>query len=359
MALIDKMRVLRDNIRFDIYKLMYDYKNPLTQKDFNFNKIKHIVISKVDGKLGDTEVLSPFFLSIKKNCPHIKISVITLENLKDVYKDCIKVYNTVVSPQKRPNYEQVKEFCKDIKKVGPCDLLICLDEKIRPREFYLFKELKPSFIAGVNTSLKCMNVHIEINPQEHMSHALNSLLLKGGINDIETSYVPFIKDDLVKKYKDLFKDSKVVGFTPYGAGGARKLSLQTQIAMLNYIKEHSSYNVALLLPPKEDELRLKLEEILEIRCVKLPQMMDVIELGSIIASLDAMISVDTGNLHLCCAFDMPLFSMHPSKAYIKIWGPPHDKVDAVKFYKDNTDITDFKYCDLKDSFESFVNKYLV
>ena len=342
-----------------IYKLRYDYKSPFNEGDFNFDNIKHIVISKVDGKLGDTEVLSPFFKTLQKAFPNILISVITLDNLKAIYEDCIKVSNTIISPKKRPNKAQVQSFCKDIKKLGPCDLLICLDEKIRPREFYLFNELKPSFIAGVNTSLKCMNVKIEINPQEHMSHALNSLLLKGGIKDIETSYVPFIKDDLVKKYKELFKDLKVVGFAPYGAGSVRQLSLNTQKDMLSYIKDHTDYKVVLMLPPDKISDKHILEKFLGSREQHIEDKITVLELGSIIGAVDAMISVDTANLHLACAFDSPLYALHPSLQNATVWGPINNKKNCIKFYKEGKDISTLLYNDLKDSFESFVNKYLV
>ena len=218
MSFVDKMRVIRDNIRFNIYKLRYDYKSPFNEGDFNFDNIKHIVISKVDGKLGDTEVLSPFFKTLQKAFPNILISVITLDNLKAVYEDCIKVSNTIISPKKRPNKAQVQSFCKDIKKLGSCDLLIFLDEKVRPREFYLINELKPKFIAGTNSKLNCINIKININPQDHMSQSLNSILTKGGISDIFTSYIPFCNDSIVQEYKEQYKNTKVIGFTPYGGG---------------------------------------------------------------------------------------------------------------------------------------------
>ena len=99
MAFIDDLRVYRDKLRFRIYKALYDYKAVKSGNDFNFSSIQHIVISKIDGKLGDTQVMTPFFANIKKHYPHIKITVITVANLAEIYDKCIKVDKVIVSPK--------------------------------------------------------------------------------------------------------------------------------------------------------------------------------------------------------------------------------------------------------------------
>lgn len=358
MAFIDDLRVYRDKLRFRIYKALYDYKAVKSGNDFNFSSIQHIVISKIDGKLGDTQVMTPFFANIKKHYPHIKITVITVANLAEIYDKCIKVDKVIVSPKKKPAKEQVQKMCQEILQIAPCDLLMLLDVKLRPREFYFINALKPPFIAGTADHLDCMNLHIEKEPVEHMSHYLNSFLQQGGLKleSIEQDYIPFNDPALSLQYKERFSGAKTIGFTPYGSGSARKLKYKTQLAMLTYIKEHTDYNVVLLLPPDETKLKHLLEGFLGDRQFKVPDLMTVRELCSVISSLDCMVSVDTANVHLSNAFDIGLFALYSDPVIINIWGPHPDKTNCVSVNK-NKLIAHLDYADIKEDFEAFIDSY--
>ncbi|SPT68638.1 lipopolysaccharide core biosynthesis protein [Anaerobiospirillum thomasii] len=357
MAFIDDLRVYRDKLRFRIYKALYDYKAVKSGNDFNFSSIQHIVISKIDGKLGDTQVMTPFFANIKKHYPHIKISVITLANVKDIYEQCIGVDTTLIAPQKRPSKAQVLAMAEKIGVNGKCDLFIFLDEVVRPREFYMLHYLKPDYVAATAKGLDCVNIPISIDYSRHMSQALNSLLSLGGIKDIDDSYISFASDLLISKYREVFKGSKVIGFTPYGAMSCKNITQKMQEQMLDYILEHTDYKIVMLLAPSAVNYKHKIETKLGDRCIALPDHITVIELSSVIACLDALVSVDTANVHIAGAFDIPLFSLHPSKANITLWGPHHAMTHSVKFSKEGVYISDLCYADIKEDFEAFIDRY--
>ena len=58
MALKQKFFYYRDLIRFNWARSKFHYEPQGKADDFAWSKIKHLVVLKVDGKLGDTEVNS-------------------------------------------------------------------------------------------------------------------------------------------------------------------------------------------------------------------------------------------------------------------------------------------------------------
>lgn len=113
----------------------------------------------------------------------------------------------------------------------------------------------------------------------------------------------------------------------------------------------------MLLAPSAVNYKHKIETKLGDRCITLPDHITVIELSSVIACLDALVSVDTANVHIAGAFDIPLFSLHPSKANITLWGPHHAMTHSVKFSKEGIYISDLCYADIKEDFEAFIDSY--
>ena len=69
--MLKKLRLFKDKLRFAKNKFLYDFKASAELSSFNFESIKHIVVSKMDGKLGDSQVITPIFTQIRQHFPSI------------------------------------------------------------------------------------------------------------------------------------------------------------------------------------------------------------------------------------------------------------------------------------------------
>lgn len=63
---------IKKKMRTVFYNLRYDFINPAAFNELNFAKLEKAIISKIDSKLCDTNVISPLLVILKKRCSDIK-----------------------------------------------------------------------------------------------------------------------------------------------------------------------------------------------------------------------------------------------------------------------------------------------
>lgn len=348
--------MVRDALRFALYRCQYDFDNAAAPKYFDINSMRRIVICKIDGKLGDTEVISPFFRALKAVCPQVKLTVLTSAVLAPLYRDFLGADEVYVTP-KRPD----KAFLNDLSaKIGCCDLLITLEAVFRFHDFYLLSMLRPPLIAGVNGQVSSINLRLnELVPDGHITDYFSYLLLRGGIKSFERDYVSF-KDPASMAKAHAFCCPGQIMFAPWGASVHKHLSDQAVVETAKLILTLTAAPLCLMVPPDGVYLRKLLKEALPealaVRMVDVPPQLNISELAAVCAFSAAAVSVDTAIVHLVCAENRPLFALyngnHPELT--RLWAPLPGKQDAAVFSLNSKMIDELKSADFAEPLKRFL-----
>ena len=351
---------LRDNVRFSYNKWRYDFKACALLNDFSFNKIKHIVVSKMDGKLGDSQVITPFFTEINKYFPEIKFSVLCSANVAPIYKQCLNITNTIVLP-KKPQKDDLIKAVDAINNYGKCDLLVTTEPNFRARDFILEHLLKPTYTAGFEGRAACVNINLlQRNYGKHISNYFKDLLILGGISNPDMSYLPLITQESYVKLNSLLENKSIYGLAPYGASKHRKLSDKTIIDTLDYCLSLNENNYVCVLTVKEDRAILeKISPKYGQRLIVLPLDLNSLDLAFVISKLKVLISVDTANVHLACASKTPLFALYSGldSDGIKRWGPFPLFQKARTFFIPQKLIESLTFDDFKQDLAKFLQTF--
>lgn len=302
MGLKQAYFALRDQIRFAWAQYQYSYEPQGQVEHFNWDNMKHIVVLKLDGKLGDTQVMTHFYRNLKNLAHKPTLTVVCPENLASVYYDVLGFDQVLVSSRK-PKAQEIKNLCQQIIAAsqgagnnGKIDLVLSTEPNYRPRDFIFNYLLKPDFIVGCDPKVKSINLFL-YHPTTYnhpVSQAFCNLMEKGHLAySTPVSYTPlFTKDSLsqalaylrpkastnssavapeglVPSYgagpsqgsgsaqgSDLGPVAKssrfddgffVFGLNPLGASKARRMSVATSVALANAVLQSASNTKVLLM----------------------------------------------------------------------------------------------------------------
>lgn len=344
-------------MRKKIASFLWDYTNSSNLQDFNFNKIRKIVLWKPDGKLGDTQIISGFINELKTHFPHICIYVICNKNISSIYKNIFKVITIEV--KKRPSFSQIKEISKEINKQGSCDLLLSMEASLRPRDIFIANQLKPKFYTAMCSDAKCINIDLQkLFGITHISEYFANLLKLGKCPISSFSYIPFEskENEFAKKF---IGSKKIIGIAPWGAAKQRRIKDDVIINLAQYISTSSDYYVVILIPQEGFFINFSLQKIepLSKKLIVLPESYSVIHLSGVIANLSGLISVDTANVHIANAYKIPLFGIYSGHDLnnIKQWSPNPQNKESSVFYKKDKYINELSFEELKTSIDDFLN----
>lgn len=169
MALKHVWTKLRDTLRFKWAKSKFDFVPSGVLDKFSFESCHHIVVLKLDGKLGDTQVMTHFYAALRAHVPHITLSVVCSPNLAPIYQDILG-FDQVLAASRKPKAKEIKELCAKIKAITPVsavgsiagkiDLVVTTEPNFRPRDFIFNYELAPRYVAGCETKVDSVNLLI-------------------------------------------------------------------------------------------------------------------------------------------------------------------------------------------------------
>lgn len=355
--MIKELRRFKDLLRFTKNRLLYDFSAPAALESFNFAAIKHIVVSKMDGKLGDSQVITPFFTQIKKHYPDIKFSVLCSNGIAEIYSACLKVDQTVILPAK-PQKAAIKKAVKEVTALGKCDLIVTTEPHFRARDFMLENFLKPQFTAGFENNAACVNINLlKRNYGKHISEYFKDLLVLGGITDPDMHYLPLITEASADKLSSYFDHKKVYGIAPYGASKHRRLDDNTITAICDcFCKFDENACLCPLVAPQDRAVIEMLSARYGNKIVTLPASLSATDLAYAVSRLKFLVSVDTANVHLASATSTPLFALYSGTDPDGIvrWGPApwHNKAQA--FHKEGVLIENLHFDDFKTELYTFM-----
>lgn len=324
MALKQKFFYYRDLIRFNWARSKFHYEPQGKADDFAWSKIKHLVVLKVDGKLGDTEVMSHFYRNVL-DLPHKpKLTVVCPENLVPIYRDVLKV-SAVYPIGRKPKQLEIEAVCANIIAAdGKVDLVLSTEPNYRPRDFIFNYCLKPDYIAGCDPRLKEINLFL-FHPQKYdqpIALAFAAFLQRGGVEPSPIAYVPFITPESsahVRANLELPEHDRYIGINPCGASERRRLT-PPMVATITHmiLAAHPESRVLLLVARSEQEyldavlkqLSEEEQKLVGSRIRLLPEQCSVIDYCTYIDNLRGLITIDTAAVHLACASDVPQLSFY-------------------------------------------------
>lgn len=346
-------------IRFLLAKNKYDFsQSSPAVNSFDFSKLDYLIIVKWDGKLGDTQVVSGFLKILKEKLPSLNVIVICPKAVKSLYQNYCKSSQVIESP-KRPNTKTIKKIIADIGDLGQNGLLVSTEVFCRPRDLQLFCAFKPKFIAGFDDRLKSININlIKRNPNSHLVQYFNDLLNLGQLSDFDYSYVKFFKESHLEKLSSLFADnSEYIGLVPYGAAKSKRLSNDVIMQIYAHLIKNTEFKIVPFIMNKEVNARSELLcRMNPHRTVFLPEM-NVEELAAATSKLRALISVDTANIHLATACNIPVLGFYndnPPEVIRWSPGPCANKQSNYLAVK-GKNINELNYNDIREKLISFVS----
>ena len=341
---------LRDKTRFMWARSKFGYIPNGDVAKFDFNELEHVVILKLDGKLGDTQVMTHFYSQLRSltNAAGRKLflSAVCPKNLKHIYKDILG-FDCVIESSRKPKEKEIELICAQIIQAAvdagysdKIDLVLSTEPNYRPRDFIFNHCLKPKYVAGCDKRLS----------DNLVARAASQAALSGGIDEqvarkaTEISFLLYDVDAYDKRvsqafcefmqlgklepslvsYKPLFteeelehaqnylacdKDTILVGVNPSAASQSKLFTPEVTAAILSHIISSSDKTRALLLCHRGmsdyiDKVIASLGEYKDLigtRIVLMPKESTACDLAALIHCSNAQIGVDTATVHLACS----------------------------------------------------------
>ena len=358
----DLFFALRDRVRFIWARNKFTFMPFGKVEDFDLKQMRHIVILKVDGKLGDTQVMTHFYQTLREQIPDLTLSVVCPPSLAPIYADILG-FDQVITSSKKPRKTEIEYICQKL--TGPesacqyVDLVVTTEPHFKPRDFIFNYNLRPRYVAGCEPLLKGHEINLFLfdpnSDQRHISTCFTDFMTQGKLDFKPVHYVPLYEPATLSEIKAKF-DCPVIGINPCGAAANRYLTVGMVSTLIKRIAElYAGKRITVLLmcplgqqsfveqvKAQVGDLALGKESAVEsdvslerveqvvaddsssarakaataasaaaaaapkghLELQTLPEV-DVERYAAYIGALSALITVDTAAVHLACASDVP------------------------------------------------------
>ena len=350
---------LRDRVLL-VYNLRrWRFKPDGVVKDFAFAHLRHLVIAKMDGKLGDSQVITPFIRNLRRACPQLAVTVICTPNIAPIYQDILGLQTVEVPKKAQPH--QVEEALKGAQTLFavPCDALLTTEPNFRSRDLYLNYLLKPAYLIGIEERSGTVNLNLKARSLgKHITQYFADLLAAGGIPESvqDPSYIPLYTSKEQSKAVGVIC-KPCLGIAPFGASSHRRLSDAALQELMEFIAERTTFNAALLFKPS-GQLKQHAEDLLGERLLALPEKTTVLEYAALIGQCSVILSVDSAAVHLANGSRVPAFCLYGGldPDGIKRWGPAPFASECTAFSKQGSAIDELSFADFKPAFFDFLQR---
>ncbi len=341
---------LRDKTRFMWARSKFGYIPNGDVAKFDFNELEHVVILKLDGKLGDTQVMTHFYSQLRSLTNDagrkLFLSAVCPKNLKHIYKDILG-FDCVIESSRKPKEKEIELICSQIIQAAvdagysdKIDLVLSTEPNYRPRDFIFNHCLKPKYVAGCDkrlsdnlvaraasqaalsggideqVALKATEISFLLYDvdayDKRVSQAFCEFMQLGKLEPSLVSYKPlFTEEELehAQNYLACDKDTILVGVNPSAASQSKLFTPEVTAAILSHIISSSDKTRALLLCHRGmsdyiDKVIASLGEYKDLigtRIVLMPKESTACDLAALIHCSDVQIGVDTATVHLACS----------------------------------------------------------
>lgn len=311
----------KDKIRFFIARLLMDHKSlgkvtlPVVAKS--------VLFVRMDGKLGDTVVSSFVYRELKAKFPDMRIGVLTLPNIGDMYRNN-QYIDDVYCLKKRPSFNMVREFCK---KIITYEVVVYPVRWLKPRDIYLLRKLDPSIVVSKEERLNMVDVLINKgNKDVHESSVFKEILGIFGVYDYDPAYFIRWNDDAemdVLKFVSKIGQNYIV-LNPYGNSKSKKIpSEKTKEVIFELHKKCPKYVIVIIAAPTDFKDAKQVVDSISMRYLVMMDDADSIDHAiSLISHAKLLVSVDTGTVHIATATKTPTVAIYRNdKASYDRWHP--------------------------------------
>ena len=191
----------RDQVRFSWARHRFAFIPSGVPDDFDFARLEHMVVLKLDGKLGDTQAMTHFYANVQRHCPNLHLSVVCPDNLVPVYRDVLH-FDTVLPSSRKPKAAEIKSICARLtSSAPPVDLVVSTEGCYRPRDFIFNYELKPRFVAGCDARLQGKEINLFLfdpdSDRRHITQCFCDFMARGHLAYEPVSYVPLYTPEIL------------------------------------------------------------------------------------------------------------------------------------------------------------------
>ena len=355
MSLGKKIRTLRDGVRFSLNQWRYGYKPVSCAEDFAWVNLRHLVIAKMDGKLGDTQVITPFIATLQEHCPQLQFSVVAATNVASLYADILGLHTITVPVKADPAAVQKAISSDTLLSRLPCDALLTTEPNFRARDLCLNKLLHPRYIIGIEERSGAVNLNLKTHSLgKHITQYFADLLVLGGINTKFECYTPLFTAQ-EQEWAVKIINAPAIGIAPYGASRHRRLSDDLLVQLVDFLTTHTAFKLALLFDVASS-LQARLQAFDSECFIYKPQATSASQYAALIATCTGIISVDSAAVHLSNAARVPAFCLYAGldPDGIKRWGPAPFATECVSMALPGKRIDELSFSDIKAELFAFL-----
>lgn len=306
-----KCKILK-KIHHKIKTLFYTQSNNIFGIKKNMNSKKDVFIIINTAFFGDILLCNSLSQNIKICYPNSKVVFITGKNFADA-----AIYQKDV--------DEVYIYDKNNLHKGIFGMFKFLEE-------FPYRNVNAIFLPYSSYSKYILSLLIgakkivtEIKENKHLKNQHKHTLLLSKVTDKEIKNLPIkyeTNGELPQKLEKYFKkDTKYIAFCPISKRIEKDIPINTAKELINLVNDKINYKIIFCgAGQKAQEYSDELEK-LGCNFIDLTNQTTIPELASVIKNCIALISVDTGTMHLGCALDVPTAVVFYEDEKIQAWGP--------------------------------------
>lgn len=248
-----QMYQLRDAGRRILGRWLFD--RPLrTESACQLPQCRRILLVRWDAKMGDAIVSSFLFRELRKANPDLSIEVITTDAMAALFQEQWHP-DRLYRCSKRAGYKELAQLAAEI---GSVDLVVHFSKRFKMKDLYFIRRLAPQHLAGLDDELACVDIKLgQACQQLHFADKFASLLQHCGLSGVDSRYWLPSQESSEQAVRAVWPTefASVIAINPFGAGGARKLEVDSINRLITLVlKAAPGCGVCLLYSPNEREL---------------------------------------------------------------------------------------------------------
>jgi ADP-heptose:LPS heptosyltransferase len=314
-SIIDWFQRARDDLRQAVSQKVLDRS---LRQDGPFSDT--VLFIRWDAKLGDTVVLSWALRELKAHRPDLSIALITGAAYTSLYRDAYQIDQVFEAP-KRMGWGLLARIAKQL---GRPRYVVHLSERMKARDMFFLRCLRPAQVIGLDDSLDLVNVKLGATTRGmHFSEKLCGWLESINVPTEKRHYwIPTQKqshslsvdqdqspDQPLAKLK--LGGRKLIGVCPFGASRQRRFSDEALLVLLREVLVLKDCAVFLFITHEQREpMAAFLRQNSLEKDVYFDPTTDLVTLFDQVRGCDAVVSVDTGIVHVASGLSKPLLAIY-------------------------------------------------
>jgi alpha 1,6-DD-heptosyltransferase len=302
--------------------ICYLFGRPQHCSEFSLENVLSILIRPMGHLVGDTVVHIAYIRQLKTMYPHCRIGILVTKRSRPIYECCTLIDNLIDDTFSSCLYQRKKwQFYLDFYETYNSRHII-KTALLSPAAIMIFHKTPKSYYNTdtlLNYTFHC--------PPPREAHMV-SLLQTSAFSDyfsIPKPNVSLNRVPLMQKVRSYWQDGKLrILLAPQGSVVTRRIPPQEMAELLNSLSLEIANKCQFLLGNAHNSINYlaELKELCPGLDISSTPPTDLKQYLSLIAEANLVIAVDSGSVHLACAFQRPLlcfFANNPSN--IRKWYP--------------------------------------